>query len=54
MQPRQPVSPVSDDGRGLKLAELDKDGIAAPVSPVSDDGRGLKLSEALAAAKSTG
>ena len=43
------MSPVSDDGRGLKrlLSAL----MMAPhhVSPVSDDGRGLKLTSELPA-----
>jgi hypothetical protein len=37
------VSPVSDDGRGLKLLRDDGLQLGNVVSPVSDDGRGLKL-----------
>ena len=40
-QPHQ-RSPVSDDGRGLKLQRLKAHGGFADRSPVSDDGRGLK------------
>ena len=36
-------SPVSDDGRGLKLVTAQWVGDRADGSPVSDDGRGLKL-----------
>ena len=35
-------SPVSDDGRGLKLAIKKAGYPAVQRSPVSDDGRGLK------------
>jgi len=35
-------SPVSDDGRGLKLLDAAPDCLACGGSPVSDDGRGLK------------
>ena len=35
-------SPVSDDGRGLKLSGQLLNGCTDLGSPVSDDGRGLK------------
>ena len=38
-------SPVSDDGRGLKLVVLNEHEAPLRGSPVSDDGRGLKLKE---------
>ena len=35
-------SPVSDDGRGLKLDVVKHHQVGPVGSPVSDDGRGLK------------
>ena len=42
MSQRAPASPVSDDGRGLKLGGAAGHDTPAVASPASDDGRGLK------------
>ncbi len=43
----KPGSPVSDDGRGLKLLAPVHILVGALGSPVSDDGRGLKLQQGI-------
>ena len=46
--PGEHGSPVSDDGRGLKLGHCSRDDDEQLGSPVSDDGRGLKQVAVLA------
>ena len=41
------ISPVSDDGRGLKHVGERPGGGGLRISPVSDDGRGLKQADAV-------
>ena len=47
-------SPVSNDGRGLKLAHSCTSNLKSTDSPVSNDGRGLKPDDAKVVAKALG